>query len=91
MKKQPIGAWAKMRYCDSPDPNEIRDVYISVSDYDWDKDDFEYDLAGVHDDRIYFCTNGGGEESLKKLLDPNNGEDFFITEYELVFDKSEVN
>lgn len=91
--KQPIGAFVTMKYCDSTDPAEHYDVYMSVVDYaddaDWESDDLE-DLAGVPDRLIYFCTNNGGEESLKQLLDPNNGEDFYITDYSLVFDRSEV-
>lgn len=90
---QPIGAFATLRYCDSDDPAEQYQVYISVVDYaddvDHNSDDFQ-DLAGVPDRLIYFCTNDGGEQSLKDLLEPDNGEDFYITEYSLVFDKSEV-
>ena len=90
---QPIGAFVTLKYCDCTDPAEAYDVYISVVDYapdaDFRSDDLT-DLAGVPDRLIYFCTGNGGEQSLKALLDPENGEDFYITDYSLVFDKAEV-
>jgi hypothetical protein len=91
--KKAIGAMVEMKYCDEPDREDGYEVYISIVDYaedaDFDDDNLT-DLAGVPDRLIYFCTNDGGEESLKELLNPDNGEDFFITNYELVYDKDDV-
>ena len=71
-------------------PRNCKYLYISnLTRTCWNEEDVK-DSAGVFDKDIYFCTNGGGEDSLKELLDPNNGEDFYITGYELVYDRAEV-
>jgi len=75
---KPIGATCTVHYHDDNDPDSFAIWYISFSEWE---DDAERDIHGVDDDHIAFYCDG--EEELKALMKRDNGEDFWVEEYEL--------
>ena len=76
---KPIGATCTVQWEDELNPDNFAINYISFSEWE---DDAERDTHGVDDNTIFFyCPNG--EEELKALMKRDNGEGFWVEDYEL--------
>lgn len=81
--KQPIGAYANIRWLDTNE--EVDGYYFSFGEYD-DEVDEDFDSYGVRDDRIFFYC--GCEQSLKSYM-TEGGEDFIVLAYELEYQQDD--
>ena len=77
----PIGATCEVKYVGDYDPVSGSVWYVSFGKWE---DDATHDSFGVNDELIaYYCE--GGEEELKSLMKKDNGQDFWVVDYELEY------
>ena len=81
--KQPIGAYANIRWLDTNE--EVDGYYFSFGEYD-DEVDEDHDSYGVRDDRIFFYCDG--EHDLKSYMS-KGVEDFVVLDYELEYQQDD--
>jgi hypothetical protein len=82
--KQPIGAYANIRWLDTNE--EVDGYYFSFGEYDYEVDE-DFDSYGVRDDRIFFYCDG--EHDLKSYTTAG-GEDFVVLNYELEYAQDDL-
>lgn len=75
-----IGATCEVHYHDDNDPDSHSIWFISFGTIE---DDDTHDSFGTLDEDIAFYCNG--EEEVKQLMKRDNGEDFWVEEYELCY------
>ena len=83
--KQPIGAYATIKWKDEPDQT-IGGYYFSFGQYpEFDEETEEYgdDGFGMPDDSIFFYCDG--EHALKSYM-TDGKEDFIVLEYHLAYE-----
>lgn len=77
--KIPIGAYCHVEWDDTP--GNVHPVFISFAE---DCGDEDYDAYGTQDTKIFFfCPDG--EDELKNLTKEENGEDFVVRDYLVVY------
>ena len=77
--KQPIGAYANIRWLDTNE--EVDGYYFSFGEYD-DDNEPDHDSFGVRDDQIFFYCDG--EHALKSYM-TEGMEDFVVLDYKLEY------
>jgi hypothetical protein len=91
MTKEPIGAWAVIKWRD--DGSVIDGAYFSFGEgleetVDEDNGDIIADHWGVPDEQIFYFVTG--ENDLKSFM-TEGVEDFLVVSYELVYNKENDN